>query len=186
MLARNQGGIGLSYRQFCIIGTGFWESCLGFKFKKFGLIGLSYGPIRVGNRFLSSLKRYTNLGFKPEFVELLSGSGINSKVSNSASLCSLAGRYDNSILSRFLAPIDWYKIPALICKYICSWTRSSESYIDLSTILFDYQTWTGLFYIYSLVNANPAIFLFGPLSTNPLIYNCLVYQVLIIKIPKIR
>jgi hypothetical protein len=33
---------------------------------------------------------------------------------NSASLCSLAGRYDNPIPPRFLAPIDSLKIPALI------------------------------------------------------------------------
>ena len=32
---------------------------------------------------------------------------------NSASLCSLAGRYDNPIPTRFLAPIDCFKIPAL-------------------------------------------------------------------------
>ncbi len=31
----------------------------------------------------------------------------------SASLCSLAGRYDNSIPTRFLAPIDGLKIPDL-------------------------------------------------------------------------
>ncbi len=31
---------------------------------------------------------------------------------NSASLCSLAGRHDNPIPSRFLAPIDCLKIPA--------------------------------------------------------------------------
>ncbi len=33
---------------------------------------------------------------------------------NSASLCSLAGRYDNPIPTRFLAPIDCLKIPALV------------------------------------------------------------------------
>jgi hypothetical protein len=33
---------------------------------------------------------------------------------NSASLCSLAGRYDNPIPPRFLAPIDCLKIPARI------------------------------------------------------------------------
>jgi hypothetical protein len=33
---------------------------------------------------------------------------------NSASLCSLAGRYDNPIPPRFLAPIDFLKIPALL------------------------------------------------------------------------
>jgi hypothetical protein len=31
----------------------------------------------------------------------------------SASLCSLAGRYDNPIPAGFLAPIDFLKIPAL-------------------------------------------------------------------------
>ncbi len=31
---------------------------------------------------------------------------------NSASLCSLAGRYDDPIPARFLAPIDFLKIPA--------------------------------------------------------------------------
>jgi hypothetical protein len=35
---------------------------------------------------------------------------------NSASLCSLAGRYDNPITPRFLAPIDCLKIPALYNK----------------------------------------------------------------------
>ncbi len=33
---------------------------------------------------------------------------------NSASLCSLAGRYDNPIPTWFLAPIDCLKIPALL------------------------------------------------------------------------
>jgi hypothetical protein len=33
---------------------------------------------------------------------------------NSASLCSLAGLYDNPIPPRFLAPIDFLKIPALL------------------------------------------------------------------------
>jgi hypothetical protein len=32
---------------------------------------------------------------------------------NSASLCSLTGRYDNPIPPQFLAPIDFLKIPAL-------------------------------------------------------------------------
>jgi hypothetical protein len=35
---------------------------------------------------------------------------------NSASLCSLAGRYDNPIPPWFLAPIDFLKIPALTGK----------------------------------------------------------------------
>jgi hypothetical protein len=33
---------------------------------------------------------------------------------NSASLCSLVGRYDNPLPPRFLAPIDSLKIPALL------------------------------------------------------------------------
>jgi hypothetical protein len=36
----------------------------------------------------------------------------------SASLCSLAGRYDKPILPRYLAPIDSLKIPALYCAGI--------------------------------------------------------------------
>ncbi len=32
---------------------------------------------------------------------------------NSASICSLAGRYNNPIPTRFLAPLDRLKIPAL-------------------------------------------------------------------------
>ena len=36
---------------------------------------------------------------------------------NSASLCSLAGRYDNPIPTRCLAPIDFLKIPALISHW---------------------------------------------------------------------
>jgi hypothetical protein len=35
---------------------------------------------------------------------------------NSASLCSLAGRYDNPLPPRFLAPIASLKIPALVSK----------------------------------------------------------------------
>ena len=35
---------------------------------------------------------------------------------NSASLCSLAGRYENPIPTWFLVPIDFLKIPALATK----------------------------------------------------------------------
>jgi hypothetical protein len=38
---------------------------------------------------------------------------------NSASLYSLAGRYDNPIPPQFLAPIDFLKIPALVRTYQC-------------------------------------------------------------------
>jgi hypothetical protein len=40
---------------------------------------------------------------------------------NSASLCSLAGRYDNPIPIRCLAPIDFLKIPALVASI--RWNR---------------------------------------------------------------
>ncbi len=36
---------------------------------------------------------------------------------NSTSLCSLAGRYDNPIPTRFLAPINCLKIPALALRH---------------------------------------------------------------------
>jgi hypothetical protein len=36
---------------------------------------------------------------------------------NSASLCSLAGRYENPIPPQCLAPIDFLKIPALAGRY---------------------------------------------------------------------
>ncbi len=39
---------------------------------------------------------------------------------NSASLCSLAGRYDNPIPTRFLAPIECLKIPALPKEFLCT------------------------------------------------------------------
>ncbi len=44
---------------------------------------------------------------------------------NSASPCSLAGRYDNPIPPRFLAHIDFLKIPAQPC--VCHYTSSVSS-----------------------------------------------------------
>ncbi len=41
---------------------------------------------------------------------------------NSTSLCSLAGRYDNPIPTRFLAPIDCLKMPALN-GVVGTWTK---------------------------------------------------------------
>ncbi len=41
---------------------------------------------------------------------------------NSASLCSLAGRYDNPIPTRFLVPIECLKIPALVVPCLSRWT----------------------------------------------------------------
>ncbi len=35
----------------------------------------------------------------------------------SASLCSLVGRYDNPIPTRFLSPLDCLKIPSLAGRY---------------------------------------------------------------------
>jgi len=45
--------------------------------------------------------------------KLLRSPRIDSKGTNSSRLCSLAGRYDNPIPTRSLAPIDGLKIPAL-------------------------------------------------------------------------
>ncbi len=42
--------------------------------------------------------------------------GAQEERMNSASLCSLVGRYDNPIPTRFLAPLDCLKIPA-VCVY---------------------------------------------------------------------
>jgi hypothetical protein len=54
---------------------------------------------------------------KPEPV-LLNVSGDRNRFlgMNFASLCSLAGRYDNPIPTRFLGPIDCLKIPAQDAK----------------------------------------------------------------------
>ncbi len=45
------------------------------------------------------------------------GPGIDSQGINSASLCILAGQYDNPIPPRFLGPIDFLKIPAQVGRY---------------------------------------------------------------------
>jgi hypothetical protein len=48
---------------------------------------------------------------------------------NSARLCSLAGRYDNPIPTRFQAPIDCLKIPAQYdMKYVCKASCVAPSY----------------------------------------------------------
>ncbi len=55
-----------------------------------------------------------HLRSEPKFLnKLLRSPGIDSKDSNPpAYVCILAGRYENSIPTRFLAPIDCLKIPA--------------------------------------------------------------------------
>ncbi len=53
---------------------------------------------------------------------------------NSASLCSLAGRYNNPIPPRFLAPKDCLKIPALGTK-----TGEEEGWGAADQILLSYQ-----------------------------------------------
>ncbi len=66
-------------------------------------IGLSYRPARPEPVLL-------NVYGAPELIP---------RNEHSASTCSLAGRYDNPIPPRFLAPIDFLKIPAQI-----SWRNS--------------------------------------------------------------
>ncbi len=60
------------------------------------------------------IRVYTGAGI----LKLLRSPGIDS-----ASLCSLAGRYDNPIPNRFLAPIDCYKTQAqhTICTIFYIW-----------------------------------------------------------------
>jgi hypothetical protein len=70
---------------------------------------------------------------------------------NSASLCSLAGRYDNPIPPRFLAPIDFLKIPAqlvsnnlFLLKIFSVMNRSSRTtcYVTLSLMIkFMFRDW---------------------------------------------
>jgi hypothetical protein len=60
---------------------------------------------------------------------------------NSASLCSLAGRYDNPIPTRFLAPIDCLKIPAQttvtrnIVQYLNTVIHTIERKPDKNTLM---------------------------------------------------
>jgi hypothetical protein len=51
---------------------------------------------------------------------------------NSASLCSLAGRFDNPIPPRFLAPIDSLKIPAQDAMLENQWA-GTESFLNNKT-----------------------------------------------------
>jgi hypothetical protein len=51
---------------------------------------------------------------------------------NSASLCSLAGRYDKPVPTRFLAPIDCWKIPAVNSATGFTFLMISQSIIILS------------------------------------------------------
>ncbi len=83
---------------------------------------------------------------------------------NSASLCSLVSRYDNPIPTRFLAPIDCLKIPALVkwsqwqpappafCLFLCNMSLiycrrafsvcSNRLYISFATpLLTKYVIW---------------------------------------------
>jgi hypothetical protein len=65
-------------------------------------------------------------GIKKRFGPLLDDQSPNFKTfkdpknrflgTNSARLCTIAGQYDNSIPTLFLAPIDCLKIPALDCQ----------------------------------------------------------------------
>jgi hypothetical protein len=57
---------------------------------------------------------------------------------NSASLCSLAGRYDNPIPPRFLAPIAFLKIPALDCIKLENCTADLFDLCSYSTMYFYY------------------------------------------------
>ena len=48
---------------------------------------------------------------------------------NSVSLCSLAGRYDNPIPTRFLAPMDCLKIPSLVIQCVDRKLKAADQLI---------------------------------------------------------
>ncbi len=73
---------------------------------------------------------------------------------NSASLCSLAGRYDNPIPPRFLAPIDFLNIPALqgqpnwsdaVCSDKYFSVESSEISSPPPKKILNMNAWKGIF-----------------------------------------
>ncbi len=70
-----------------------------------------YNYTSIGSCVL--IPAYKGLSFKlaPEFFNF-KGAQDRFQGIDSASLCSLAGRYDNPIPTRFLVPIDCSKIPA--------------------------------------------------------------------------
>ncbi len=67
----------------------------------------------------------TWLTAEPEFLTFKEPKNRLQGIS-SASLCGLAGQYDNPIPTRFLAPVDCLKIPALIPKGLMKITRTSR------------------------------------------------------------
>jgi hypothetical protein len=71
---------------------------------------------------------------------------------DSASLCSLAGRYDNPVPSRFLAPIDCLKIPALTNKIFNYHNLPTAIYRYVSTKVILYQT-----VYYSIMSVNQSL-----------------------------
>jgi hypothetical protein len=59
---------------------------------------------------------------------------------DSTSLCSQAGRYDNPIPSRFLAPIDCSKIPAQSCNRVFVPAGTTNRFLALIDVLkFQYR-----------------------------------------------
>ncbi len=64
---------------------------------------------RIQIRFVSLISENFFLAIRPYGRTLIPRNEFNS-----ASLCNLAGRYDNPIPPRFLAPIDSLKIPPLV------------------------------------------------------------------------
>jgi hypothetical protein len=73
----------------------------------------------IRNIFPSTVHNFFVRNEKNTEPECLNFSGAQESIprNRSASLCSLAGRYGNPISTRFLAPIDCLKIPALLSLY---------------------------------------------------------------------
>jgi hypothetical protein len=67
------------------------------------------------HRFCTHVRRIKEMA-EPVFLNLYGAQDSRNRCQGikSASLCSMAGRYDNPIPTRCLAPIDFLKIPALV------------------------------------------------------------------------
>jgi hypothetical protein len=92
--------------------------------------------LRIWSKGLNSSRNLFGVKYWDGILQLLRSPGIGTKGSDSAILCSLAGRCDNPFsYTRFHAPIDCFKIPALLSQHL--WTfkaRNRFQGIDFASI----------------------------------------------------
>ena len=109
-------------------------------------VGGPGGPARCSPRLEVPLvfsAKKISIRYRARIFKCLWGPGIESKECP-ASLCSLAGRYDNPVPPRFLAPMDFIKVPALERK---DWKRQVNNRRNgwpfsslISWLFFPFQT----------------------------------------------